>query len=209
MNKGTFEEHVPGNYTVKLFQLIKDNNTGEEWKPDQYGNRWYNVLFEGDAETFMWLKKDPPEEGKEYYGHIEKTASGKRLRFKTDKLPEQTISSNNLTNPDFHSVSVKENKYQRDVTSIPLDVWRTLVGIQGVPTNQTEFHRLHTTVQEHANELLRMIDNVRSGTHLDSPTQTPESFKAHPAAAAFSLWDQYRNRNVEPELTDEDMPEDL
>lgn len=132
----------------------------------------------------------------------------KKVKF--DNNPNTTSDSPIpfTNNPADHS-AVKENKYQRDVTSIPLDVWRTLVGIQGVPTNQTEFHKFFTTVQEHANELLRMIDNVRSGTHLDSPTQTPESFQAHPPAAAVSLGDQYRNRNVEPELTDEDMPEDL
>lgn len=77
-----FEENVPNWYTPKIVELI------EAFEPDQYGNIWYSVVMEGDAETFMWLAKNEPEEGKKYYGHLEKTKSGKRLRFKTDKVPD-------------------------------------------------------------------------------------------------------------------------
>jgi hypothetical protein len=65
----------------------------EDFEPDQYGNIWYNVKFQGDADTHMWLAKNKPEENKKYYGHFEKTKSGKRLRFKTDKVPEEEFKA--------------------------------------------------------------------------------------------------------------------
>lgn len=52
---------------------------------DDYGNTWYSVKFQGDAGTHLWLAKEMPEEGKAYFGHFEKTKSGKSLRFKRDK----------------------------------------------------------------------------------------------------------------------------
>lgn len=180
----SFKEYEPDYYEVELFEPIVD------FDKDQYGNEWFNVKFVGDAETFMWLKKDPPVEGQKYYGHIEKTKSGKRLRFKTDKVPEDI-------KPSSTSSAVKDTKYQRDITSIPLDVWRTLVGIQGVPENQSQFTEFFLTVQQHANELLLMIENVRSGGD-NSPRVTNEP--KSPAAAGPSLrkrWDEAKDGPTE------------
>lgn len=74
--------------TVGHFKVV-DASVIEEWDADEYGNQWYAVRFEGEAETFLWLAKNEPVDGKEYYGHIEPTKSGKRLRFKTDKMPDK------------------------------------------------------------------------------------------------------------------------
>lgn len=85
-----------------------------------------------------------------------------------------------------------ENKFQRDVTAIPLDVWRTLIGIQGVPTNQTEFHRFFETVKLHANELLATIETVRSG-------ETKEPEPTEPSKEVPSLkdsWNQTKGTKV-------------
>lgn len=87
-----------------------------------------------------------------------------------------------------------ENKFQRDVTAIPLDVWRTLIGIQGVPTNEVEFHTFFETVKLHANELLATIETVRSGSLSASSRATNDSVEAPTlsASAAPSLGDKFR-----------------
>lgn len=91
------------------------------------------------------------------------------LRLKKVKLedsPEQPkVPFTKKAEPVFKK---EENKYQKDVTSIPLDVWRTLIGIQGVPENETQFTEFFMTVQQHANELLLMIGHVREEKPADS-----------------------------------------
>ena len=72
----------PGYYTTQ-------NVEETAFDPDKYDNRWYSVKFEGDAATVLWLAKEEPEEHRKYYGHFEKTKSGKALRFKRDKEPEE------------------------------------------------------------------------------------------------------------------------
>lgn len=78
------------------------------FEPDQYGNVWYNAKFKGNAESCMWLAKNKPEENKKYYGHMELTKSGKRLRFKTDKVPEDEPKPAN-TSTKQPSQSTDEN----------------------------------------------------------------------------------------------------
>lgn len=77
-----FKENVVEWYTPQVVLEVED------WDQDQYGNTWFSVKFEEDAGTHLWLAKNKPEEGKKYYGHFEKTKSGKALRFKTDKVPD-------------------------------------------------------------------------------------------------------------------------
>ena len=80
-----FELNKPDWYTPQNVAEI------EEFDKDDYGNTWYAAVFEGDAETYLWLAKNQPEEGKKYYGHIEKTKRWKTLRFWTQKGPEDVI----------------------------------------------------------------------------------------------------------------------
>lgn len=61
-----------------LNNLLEDNNYGI----------YYSVRFEGDAETFLWMAKSAPVAGEKYYGHLEKAKSGKSVKFKKDKVPE-------------------------------------------------------------------------------------------------------------------------
>lgn len=76
----------------------------EDFDPDQYGNTWHNVKFAEFADTVMWLAKTKPEESKKVYGHLEKTTSGKRWRFKKDQVPDDGGQAAVPT----HSVSGKE-----------------------------------------------------------------------------------------------------
>lgn len=143
--EGNFKENESGYYEVKTIAEIED------FDPDQYGNIWYNVLFQGDAETFMWLAKNKPEEGKKYYGHLEKTKSGKRLRFKTDKVPEGSPQSS------FNGQS------QNTSNNITLGlVYKTVANIRGLPDNDADSSVFWEIVKEHTEELIR-ISGVLNG----------------------------------------------
>lgn len=57
----------------------------EKLTTDQYGT-WYTVVWTDDAEKIYWQTKTPPEVGKTYWGWLEKTSTGKSIKFKWDKL---------------------------------------------------------------------------------------------------------------------------
>jgi len=172
--EGNFQEGAPGYYEVKNVAEI------EGFDPDQYGNIWYNVIFQGDAETFMWLKKDPPVEGQKYYGHLEKTRSGKRLRFKTDKVPEGAPQQNN-------SSSKGSSEYEPGTNTrwaIAL-VYRAYVNVMGTPESGSgEFP--YSAVKDGAVQLVKMFHEVKqyatdlstttngSGSPIESKTSAPQ-----------------------------------
>lgn len=171
--EGNFKEGEVGYYTVKLFELIED------FDPDQYNNRWYNVLFEGDAETFMWLKKEVPVEGQKYYGHLEKTKSGKRLRFKTDKLPEGTKA------PVTGGKSVADYEPSTNTRWAIGMAYRAFIQVTGSPEGSSgEFP--FGEVKQHATELLRMFDELKNSGSLDA-MPTPSSAIKEETAPATGL----------------------
>lgn len=107
---GDFELNKPGYYTP---QLVSENDfLNDKLTTDQYG-MWYSVKFEGDADTYLWMAKTAPEAGKKYYGQIEKTSSGKSVKFK--KLKEEdaprtsSAPSNNTPTNSGHSQSTDES----------------------------------------------------------------------------------------------------
>lgn len=111
---------TPEHYEVQTVEEI------DGFDKDQYGNTWYNVKFVDNAETFMWLAKNTPEEGKAYYGHIEPTKSGKRFRFKTDKVPDD------IKRPDN---AAKQPSYQKDEKQITKNmVWKNMLQHFDVPS---------------------------------------------------------------------------
>lgn len=148
--EGDFQEGKPGYYEVKNFEEI------DGFDPDQFGNIWYNVIFQGNAETFMWLKKDPPVEGQKYYGHLEKTRSGKRLRFKTDKAPEQAHT---------HNTAPKSMTDYEPGTNARWAIglaYRAHLQVTGTPDDaQGEFP--FDAVKQHASALVSMYDEIKGG----------------------------------------------
>lgn len=146
-----FELNKPQEYIVQNVEendfINSNNSTADQAK---YGLT-YSVKFEGDAETFLWTTKTPPESGKTYFGHIQKT-SGKMLRFKLDER-EGTQSSSSSSKPP----------YQDQSKNITLGlVWKVLIGIQGVPENPEEFAKFYETVGAHVTELILMSEKLKS-----------------------------------------------
>lgn len=185
---GTFKIGEVGEYTP---QEVEENEfLNERLTTDTYGI-YYSVKFEGDAETFLLQAKKAPVKGQSEWGMIEQSKSGKSMRFKRVKR-EESSPPHVATN-----TSKSDKPYLRDVTAIPLDVWRTLIGIQGVPTNSEEFHRFFSTVKEHADELLLTIDKIRGSGDSDNTTSSTPSIKAQPPAAT-SLGDQFRSAKPQP-----------
>lgn len=81
----SFELNVSDHYTV---QNVAENEwLNQKLTTTQYGI-YYNVQFEGDAETYFLQAKTAPVVGDKLYGHIEQSKTGKSLRFKKDKLEE-------------------------------------------------------------------------------------------------------------------------
>src|SRR3990167_2321253 len=126
----------------------------EEFDKDDYGNTWYAAVFEGDAETYLWLAKNQPEEGKKYYGHVEKTKSGKRLRFRTDKVPEDGPKPEGVKKTLDYEPSTNAR------WSIGM-AYRAFIQVTGTPEdNDGEFP--FDAVYKHASELIKMFDKVKN-----------------------------------------------
>lgn len=151
---GNFELNKPGWFALQLCELNSFLN--DKLTSDQYG-KWYSVKFTGDAETYLWQTKTEPVIGEKYWGWLEKTTSGKSVKFKWDKQ-----------NAPANLPSGQPTSYTKDQTirnqEITLNmVWKTLITISGVPKNGTEFTDFFITVAEHANELLLMSEHMKQG----------------------------------------------
>ena len=136
----------------------------EEFDQDEFGNTWFNVKFTEDAATHMWLAKEKPEEHKKYYGHFTPTKSGKRLRFKRDKVPEDEPRPDNAKNPK------KSDAFLRDVTSVPIDMIRALLpyfDVQTLNKDATQYRELMELAQKLTEDALNMVDKIRSGEKPD------------------------------------------
>lgn len=169
----TFELNTPQWFELKNCQEI------DGFDKDDYGNTWYNVTFQGDAETFMWLAKEQPEEGKKYWGHLELTKSGKRLRFKRDKEPEDTVRPAGATE--------KSAWQPKNETQVTLNMcWKNLLNVVGVPQTPYDKAKFWEMVKEHTDELLAMgnfVDSEKSQTAnitVSTPTTTKFSFNNEP-----------------------------
>ena len=128
-----FELNKPGTYIPKQVaenDFLNDKNTPQDLA--KFG-KTYSVVFEGDAETYLWTAKSEPEVGKEYYGHIQAT-SGKMMRFKVDKKEDGSYSTGKAES--FDKPAWKDNS--KDIT-LGL-VYKTFVQAEGkLPSNQQEW----------------------------------------------------------------------
>lgn len=149
--EGDFELNKPGYYTVKIVKVIED------FDPDEHGNVWYNVQFHGDANTYMWLAKNQPEAEKKYYGHLEKTSSGKRIRFKSDKAPEGSS----------YTTAPAQNNYGATLGL----VYKTVANIKGLPENAADSSTFWEMVKEHTEELI-LISDILNGVKKERDEQT-------------------------------------
>ena len=147
-----FNLNEPGTFKVQNAQENEFiNDKASEADRAKYGLTYW-VKFEGNAETFLWTAKTAPEEGKEYYGHIQAT-SGKSLRFKVDKQEDG----------DHHETTTSKPAYKDNSKSITLGlVWKILIGIQGVPEDDEQFAKFFETVNMHVSELLSMGEKLNN-----------------------------------------------
>lgn len=97
-----FELNKLGWFTV---QNVEPNAfLNDKLDNDTYGI-WYSVKFAGDANTHLWQAKTAPVEGEKYYGHIEKTKSGKATKFrraKKDDTPHEAGSPKSTPTSKYH-----------------------------------------------------------------------------------------------------------
>lgn len=148
---------TPAYYTTQNVAEIED------FDKDDYGNTWYNVKFQGNAETFMWLAKEAPHEDKKYYGHFEKTKSGKRMRFKRDKEPEDGQKSAGSYKP----------KDEKQVTKNM--AWKNLLQYYDVPTlnpGTKQWEQFWGAVDMHTDMLLG--NPVKPATEPEKASEKPD-----------------------------------
>lgn len=81
--------------------------------------------------------------------------------IETDYLEDKFKPSPPPEKPEDSTVTSKPDRYLRDVTAIPLDVYRVRANIDGLPTNETERQIFFENIKADADELLRLIENVR------------------------------------------------
>lgn len=149
--EGNFELGVPGYYTT---QNVSENDfLNEKLETDQYGI-YYSVKFEGDVETYLWQAKTAPVEGEKYWGHVEKSKTGKSMRFKKDKLEDGTSSK-----PSSGGREYKDNS--KNIT-LGL-VWKVIAGIRGLPEpgDMEDFAKFYEMVNAHYTELILMQEKEK------------------------------------------------
>jgi hypothetical protein len=157
-------------YTVTNVEAVED------FEPDQYGNVWYNVKFAEHADGVLWLAKTEPMPGQKVYGHLEKTKSGKRYRFKKDPLPDGAGSSEPavpIPQPKLKEGgvpatdrSLADGKFLKDTSDLPFRVWQSLlpyIDQQHMIKSQEYSDKLNEFVSKQTGLLLTMIDEIRTG----------------------------------------------
>lgn len=147
MNEGNFELNVPGWYTPKIVAI--NDFLNEKLTTDQYGI-YYSVQFDGDAETYLWQTKTEPVAGEKVFGHIEKSASGKSMRFKKDKT-------------DASPSGGAPSSYQNNSANITLGlVYKTVANIRGLPENAADKSVFWEMVKEHTEELIMIGEKLNT-----------------------------------------------
>ena len=79
---------MPQNYIVQNVKPNIDKETGQQ-RVDNYGNKKYYVLFQGESENVPLSAKNEPQVGDEKYGEIVEGQYGKY--FKTAKDPNKSF----------------------------------------------------------------------------------------------------------------------
>lgn len=136
-------------YTV--LNVAENDFLNEKLENEDYGI-YYSVQFEGDAETFLWQAKTAPKMGEKYYGHVEQSKSGKSMRFKKDKVPENE--------PAPPGASPNQTSYKNNDAITLSMVWKTVAGIRGLPENDEDMAKFFEIVGAHTSELLKMSEKL-------------------------------------------------
>lgn len=149
--------YVPANVIENDFINSKNSEADQA----TYGLT-YSVRFVGNADTYLWTAKTKPVEGRKYWGHIQPT-SGTGFRFKVDK---DAPGSDPVPTSEGQKTTVVskplDNKYLRDITAIPLDVYRVRANIMGLPGSaDVDTHEFWEMVKADSEELLAIIERVR------------------------------------------------
>lgn len=141
-----FELNKADWYTV---ETVEENAfLNDKLDSDQYG-RWYSVKFVGDAQKINWMTKTTPEKGAKYWGWLEKTSTGKSVKFKWDKQNAPREGNTGSTSP---------NSWQpRDDSHIRAQ-WA--IGQAMAASNHVDKAPLDQ-VEQLARELFAMVDRVK------------------------------------------------
>lgn len=180
----------PAEYTVQNVEeneFLNEKNTPADTA--KYGLTYW-VKFTGDAGTFLWTTKTPPEEGKTYWGHIQPT-SGKSMRFKTDKR-EDSSGHASISSPD-----ASHDKYLKDTSDVPRSIVIELLKYYDVQSlyNSPKYTEMIKLAQSLNDDIMMMINgNRNTGSQSPKPTsglatQAPREEASEPSSLR-KKWDE-------------------
>lgn len=154
-----------GEVGVYMPQNVQENDwLNEKLENDLYGI-YYSVQFEGDADTYLIQAKKAPIVGQAEYGMIEMSKSGKSKRFKRVKREGSGTSA---------GVAKSSEAFLKDMSNTPILMYNgSLNYAKDLGLNlitSKEDRRIYLEyVKDVTDEMLREIDNIRSGS-----TQEPK-----------------------------------
>lgn len=134
----------------------------------------------------------------------------KKIKF--EDSPQTSVPFENKPKPTFHQATAEQTKKDNQITKNM--VWKNLLQVYDVSSmipESKQWNEFWGNVELHTEMLTKgNYDNLSGGSLPGNPTFPGTTNEASPLdkpAAAKSLGDTYRNRK-EPELADEDIPEE-
>lgn len=165
---------------MKEFELKDPKIMGEEHP--QYGFTFWS-LTDGDYPVMFNSKQGNIMPGTRIQAETAELKTSKNgkdyLRLKKVTFEDEPHPQKPFEAKPAATFKNADKPFFRDASTIPLDVWRTLIGIQGVPETESGFTAFFETVRTHAEELMTMIENVRNSGQAADPTPSVSVKEEH------------------------------
>lgn len=161
--EGDFTLNKLGWYTVQ--NVAPNDFINESLENNKYGV-YYDVKFEGDADTFLWLAKTAPEPGQKVYGHLEESKSGKSVKFrraKKEDTPQEASSASPANNQP-------SGEYWDDKNATIRAQWAIGQAVQVFINKSDKNNIFHSgDIEGYARTLYAMVDRVTGGSESTGP----------------------------------------
>lgn len=152
MKEGTFELGEAGFYTV---DTVEENSwLNDKLDTKEYGI-WYSVKFEGDAQKFGWQAKNAPVAKQKYWGWLEKTKSGKMVKFKNDSKNAPSATPSDASGGSTAPVSRETDWDDRNASIRAQFAIKTAVAYCGSDSPIND-------VEEAAKTFFAMVDRIKN-----------------------------------------------
>lgn len=175
---------------------------------------------EKNGKKFTWTMMKVEAGGREATGfgpvvvgdEVDLTYNEKYRNYSFKLLKEGEIPSHDI-NEDIESPKVEtptktdgDNKYLKDATTVPLDVYRVRANVEGLPLDSAQRKTFFKNVRLDALHLLKLIDEVRDGTFEEKTSETAPA-KATGREKFTESVNKLKGEDVTNEYGEEDIPD--